>query len=79
MTPIEIKDYNLIWQERSVISLAHITRQDCIEFLQLASEINLKTSIEVFPFEDLPEALIRVKHGKVHGNAVIQIAEDETI
>ncbi len=79
MTPIEIKDYNLIWQERSIISLAHITRKDCVEFLQLANNINLKTSIEVFPFEDLQEVLIQVKHGKVNGNAVIQIAEDETI
>ncbi len=79
MTPIEINDYNLIWQERSIISLAHIARKDCFEFLQLANDINIKTSIEVFPFEDLQEVLIRVKHGKVKGNAVIQIAEDETI
>ena len=70
---------HLIWQKRSVISLAHITRKDCVEFLQLANEINFKASIEVFPFEDLQEALIRVKHGKVNGNAVIQIARDETI
>ena len=79
MSPIEINDYNLIWQERSVISLAHITRKDCVEFLQLANEINLKTPIEVFPFEDLQQALIKVKHGKVNGNAVIQIAKDGTI
>ena len=79
MTPIEIKDYNLIWQERSIISLAHITRKDCVEFLQLANEINLKASIEVFPFEDLQEALIKVKQGKVNGNAVIHISDDETI
>ena len=79
MTPIEIKDYNLIWQERSVISLAHITRKDCIEFLHIANEIDLTASIDIFPFEDLPEALIRVKQGKVNGNAVIQITEDETI
>lgn len=74
MSPIEIKDYNLIWQERSIISLAHITRKDCIGFLQLANDINLKTSIEVFPFEYLQEVLIQVKHGKVNGNAIIQIA-----
>ena len=79
MSPIEIKDYNLIWQERSVISLAHITRKDAIEFLQLSNEINFKTSTEVFPFEDLQKALIRVKQGVVNGNAVIQIAKDETI
>ena len=79
MTPIEINDYNLIWQERSIISLAHITRYDCVEFLQLANEINLMAPVEVFPFEDLQQALIKVKHGKVNGNAVIQIAKDETI
>lgn len=79
MIPIEIKDYNLIWQERSIISLAHITRKDCIEFLQLVNKIKLKASIEVFPFEDMQEALIKVKHGKVNGNAIIQIAKNETI
>lgn len=74
MTPIEIKDYNLIWQERSVISLAHITKRDGVEFLDIANQANLKAPIEVFSFDDLPEVLIQVKHGKVNGNAVIQIA-----
>lgn len=79
MTPIEIEDYNLIWQERSIISLAHITRKDAIEFLQLANKITLKVPIEVFSFENLPEALIQVEHGNVNGNAVIQITENEEI
>jgi propanol-preferring alcohol dehydrogenase len=73
MSPIEIKDYNLIWQERSIISLAHISRKDGVEFLQIANDINIKTSINVFSFDDLPEVLIQVKHGKVNGNAVIEI------
>jgi propanol-preferring alcohol dehydrogenase len=73
MSPIEIKDYNLIWQERSIISLAHISRKDGTEFLQIANDINIKTSVDVFPFNDLPEVLIKVKHGKVNGNAVIKI------
>ena len=77
MTPVVIEDYNLIWHERSIVSLAHITRKDAVEFLQLADEINLTAPYEVFPFEDTPEALIRVKHGKVNGNAVIQISEDD--
>ena len=79
MTPIEIGDYNFLWQERSIISLAHVTRKDCVDLLQLANDIKLKTSIEVFSFEELPEALICVKDGKVNGNAVIQIADNETI
>jgi propanol-preferring alcohol dehydrogenase len=76
MTPIEINDYNLIWQERSVISLAHITKKDGVEFLNIANQANLKAPIEVFPFDELSDILIRVKQGKVKGNAVIKIAEE---
>lgn len=76
MTPIEINDYNLIWQERSIISLAHITKRDGIEFLDIANQIHLKASIEVFSFDELPDVLIQVKHGNVAGNAVINIAGD---
>ena len=73
MTPIEIKDYNLIWQERSIKSLAHISREDGREFLKIAGEIKIKAQKEIFPFEKLAETLILVKHGKIRGNAVIQI------
>lgn len=75
MSPIEINDYNLIWQERSIISLAHINRRDGIEFLKLANDMEIKAAIEVFPFAELPEVLIRVKHGKINGNAVIKITD----
>ena len=73
MTPIEIKDYNLIWSERSVQSLAHISRQDGTEFLGIADEIHIKNQIEVFPFEKLAHTLPLVKQGKVKGNAVIKM------
>jgi propanol-preferring alcohol dehydrogenase len=74
MTPIEIRDYNLIWQERTIKSLAHISRQDGKEFLKIAGEIKIKGQIETFPFESLADTLKLVKDGKVRGNAVIQIA-----
>ncbi|MBA7708272.1 hypothetical protein ES703_117165 [subsurface metagenome] len=74
MTPIEIKDYNLVWMERSIKSLANVTRQDGLEFLSLAQKIGIKTKVEVFAFDKLPDALILVKKGQVKGNAVIQIA-----
>jgi propanol-preferring alcohol dehydrogenase len=73
MTPIEINNYNNIWLERSVKSLAHITRQDGREFLRIAGQINIKTQFESFGFEELAEVLPLVKHGKVNGNAVIKI------
>ncbi len=72
-TPIEIKDYNHIWMERSVISLANIAREDGVEFLKIADEIDIKTKAEVFDFNELPEVLVRVKQGKISGNAVIKI------
>ena len=74
MTPIEIKDYNLIWHERSIKSLAHISRDDGREFLRIAGEMKIKAQIETFPFEKLADILPLVKHGKIKGNAVIKIA-----
>jgi propanol-preferring alcohol dehydrogenase len=73
MTPIEIKDYNHIWMEHSIKSLANITRNDSKEFLEIAANIGIRTEIEVFPFDELPNALILAKGGKVKGNAVIKI------
>lgn len=74
-TPIEVKDYNHIWMERTIISLANIAREDGIEFLKIADEINIKTELEAFDFNELAEVLISAKHGEVKGNAVIKIAE----
>lgn len=74
MNPIEIKDYNHIWMERSVKSLAHITRKDGRDFLNLAQEIRMKTEVEVFHFDQTPEVLILAKQGKIKGSAAIKIA-----
>jgi propanol-preferring alcohol dehydrogenase len=74
MTPIEIKDYDNIWMERSIKSLANITRKDGMDFLNLAQEIKIKTEIEVFDFDQIPEVLIAVKQGNVEGSAAIKVA-----
>ncbi len=74
MSPIVIDDFNLIWHERSIISLAHVTRRDGEEFVKIADEIDIKVNIEVFPFSRVPDALIAVRHGRVKGNAVIRVA-----
>jgi propanol-preferring alcohol dehydrogenase len=74
-TPIAIQDYNHIWMERSITSLANITREDGREFLKLSSKINIKTKFQTFNFNELPDVLIRVKHGEINGNAVIHISD----
>ena len=75
MTPIEIKDYSHLWMERSIKSLANITREDGREFLKIAAKIGIKTEVEVFPFDKLPDVLILAKGGKVKGNPVINVAD----
>lgn len=75
MTPIEVKDYNHLWMERSIKSLANITREDGKEFLEIAAKVGIKTEVEVFPFSKLPDVLILAKGGKVKGNPVIKIAD----
>jgi propanol-preferring alcohol dehydrogenase len=72
MTPIEIIDYNDLWQERSIITLAHITRKDAREFLELSEYLSFLAPKTVFSFEDLPEVFQKVKNGKILGNAVIE-------
>ncbi len=73
MTPITIEDYNHIWMERSIVSLANIAREDGHAFLEIAQRERFESRFETFGFDDLPEVMIRVKEGKINGNAVIWI------
>lgn len=75
MSPIEIKDYSHLWMERLIKSVANITREDGREFLEIAAKMGMKTEVEVFPLEKLPDVLILAKAGKIRGHPVIKIAE----
>jgi propanol-preferring alcohol dehydrogenase len=75
MTPVEVKDYNHLWMERSVKSMANITREDGREFLEIVDKVGIKTEVEVFTFDKLPDVLILAKGGRVKGNAVIKVAD----
>ncbi len=75
MSPIEIKNYtNLLWMERSIKSVANITRKDGKEFLKIADELKLKSRIELYKFDDIPEVLIKVAQGKINGTAVVELS-----
>jgi propanol-preferring alcohol dehydrogenase len=74
MSSIEIKDYNnLLWMERSIKSVANITRKDGAEFLKIADKLKLKSRVELYDFDDIPEALIKVTKGKINGTAVVPL------
>jgi len=65
-------DYDLLWRERALKSVANYTRQDAREFLELAARIPIRTEIEVMPLEAANEALARLKDGRLTGTAVLQ-------
>jgi propanol-preferring alcohol dehydrogenase len=65
-------DYDLLWLERGLRSVANSTRQDAREYLALAEAIPIRTEIETHALEDANVALRRLKHGEVAGAAVLQ-------
>ena len=71
MSPIPEFDYDLLWGERVVRSVANLTRADGHEFLALAPEVPVRTEIERFALEDANEALLRMKSGDLRGAAVL--------
>ena len=64
-------DYDDLWWERSIRSVANVTHRDATEYLELAAEIQVRTEIEVHPLAEGNEALRRVERGEVAGAAVL--------
>jgi propanol-preferring alcohol dehydrogenase len=66
--------YDLLWLERSLRSVANVTRADVAEFLALAASIPVRTEFEVFALEDANTALYRLAGGDISGSAVLQVS-----
>ncbi len=65
-------DYDtLLWGERQIRSVANMTRQDARDFLAVAQRLKIKPQVTVFPLERANDALLAVKHERVHGSAVL--------
>jgi alcohol dehydrogenase, propanol-preferring len=71
MSDIPSFPYSILWQERSVCSVANLTRRDGEEFLLLAPLVPVRTQIETFPLEEANEALGRLRSGNITGAAVL--------
>lgn len=63
--------YGLLWEERQLISLANLTRQDGIEFLRLAPEIGIVTKTASYPLDQANQALADLRAGRFKGAAVL--------
>jgi propanol-preferring alcohol dehydrogenase len=66
-------DYDLLWKERSLTSVANVTRQDAREFLALAAEIGIQTSPQPYPLEAASRALTDLESGKIGAGAAVLI------
>jgi len=73
MSPIPPLDYNLLYHERVLRSVANNTRQDGEDFLRLAIEIPIHTETEVFPLRDANRALNSLKNDAIRGAAVLKV------
>jgi alcohol dehydrogenase, propanol-preferring len=71
MSDIPQFPYDLLWGERTLRSVANLTRADGEEFLELAPRVPVNTQVEVHPLERAAEALDRLRAGALRGAAVI--------
>lgn len=65
--------YSILWGERSLRSIANLTRSDGEAFLDIAPKAGVKTEVETFPLASANEALQRLRAGTVRGAAVLMI------
>lgn len=63
--------YSILWGERTVRSVANLTRSDGAEFFAIAHEADIKTEVETFPLEQANDALERLRSGRIRGAAVL--------
>lgn len=71
MSDIPAFPYRLLWEERTIRSVANLTREDGEQFLALAPKVPVKTDVELFPLVRANEALNRLRSGQIEGAAVL--------
>ncbi len=71
MSAIPSFDYALLWGERSVRSVANLTRRDGEEFMRLAASLQLQTRTVAYPLEKANDALADLRAGRLQGAAVL--------
>jgi propanol-preferring alcohol dehydrogenase len=75
MTDIPSFPYAILWEERSICSVANLTRRDGEEFLALAPRVPVQTEVQTFPLHEANEALARLRSGRLQGAAVLLVSE----
>src|SRR5579872_4970874 len=71
MSPIPQFDYDLLYQERVIRSVANNTRADGNDFLRVAAEIPIRTEVKMYPLHEANIALNDLKADRINGSAVL--------
>ena len=71
MTDIPSFPYEILWGERELVSVANLTRRDGEEFLPLAAQIPVETTVHTYPLAQANEALEDLRQGRFSGAAVL--------
>ncbi len=75
MSPIPSFNYELLYQERMIRSVANNTRQDGEDFLRVAAEIPIRTHVQMFALREANRALNALKNDAIPGAAVLRVSE----
>ena len=71
MSDIPSFPYHILWEERTIHSVANLTRKDGEAFLKIASEVPVTTEIKTYHLCNTNEALNDFRNGNIHGAAVL--------
>ncbi len=71
MSDIPSFPYRILWEERRIRSVANLTRQDAVEFLDLAPRAGVRTEVTTYPLQEANAALEDLRHGRLSGAAVL--------
>ena len=71
MSDIPSFPYDLLWGERTLCSVANLTRKDAAEFMSIAPKVPVRTTTQPFALEQANEALNQLRNGKLQGAAVL--------
>ena len=71
MSDIPAFPYRLLWEERTIRSVANLTRADAREFLAVADAVAIRTHVRVYPLADANQALADLRNGRLSGAAVL--------
>ena len=71
MSDIPSFPYDLLWEERRLVSVANLTRQDALDYLPRAARAGVKAEVTLYPLRDANRALADLRAGRFTGAAVL--------